>query len=99
MDVFWRDGPAKSASVNGVVCAGGHAAFPRVCGDAGAGLRVTPGELGRHKGVAPALSLQQTIERYRKLDSAPVYDTLDAMGLPNKQLTLNIQPLDLIWWW
>ncbi len=40
-----------------------------------------------------APSIQEIIERYRKLESALVYDTLDAMGLPNQQLCLGIQPL------
>ena len=39
--------------------------------------------------------LQEIIERYRKLDSALLYDTLDAMGLPAQQLDLAIRPLDI----
>ncbi len=39
--------------------------------------------------------LQQVVERYRKLDSALLYDTLDAMGLPQQQLDLTIAPLHL----
>ena len=31
--------------------------------------------------------------RYRKLETALVYDVLDTMGLPNQQLALEIQPL------
>jgi regulator of RNase E activity RraA len=38
-------------------------------------------------------SLQAIVARYRKLDSALIYDTLDAMGLPQQQLDLAIQPL------
>lgn len=38
-------------------------------------------------------TLPELIERYRKLDSALLYDTLDAMGLPQQQLDLAIQPL------
>jgi hypothetical protein len=40
-------------------------------------------------------SLKQIIERYQKLDSALIYDTLDAMGLPQQQLDLAIAPLDV----
>jgi len=40
-------------------------------------------------------SLQDIVERYRKLDSALIYDTLDAMGLPAQQLDLEIKPLDI----
>ena len=35
------------------------------------------------------------IERYRRLESALIYDVLDSMGLPNQQLSLAIQPLDV----
>jgi 4-hydroxy-4-methyl-2-oxoglutarate aldolase len=41
---------------------------------------------------APLASL---IERYRRLETALVYDVLDTMGLPNRQLSLAIQPLDV----
>jgi regulator of RNase E activity RraA len=37
--------------------------------------------------------LQQVVERYKKLDSALIYDTLDAMGLPQQQLDIAISPL------
>ena len=37
--------------------------------------------------------LQQVVERYRKLESALIYDTLDAMGLPQQQLDIAIAPL------
>ena len=40
-------------------------------------------------------TMQEIIERYRKLESALIYDTLDTMGLPNQQLSLAIQPLDI----
>ena len=40
-------------------------------------------------------ALQKIVERYRKLDSALIYDTLDAMGLPAQQLDLAIAPLDV----
>ena len=33
------------------------------------------------------------IERYRRLETALVYDVLDSMGLPHQQLALGIQPL------
>lgn len=39
-------------------------------------------------------NLADVIERYRKLESALVYDVLDSMGLPHQQLSLEIQPLD-----
>jgi 4-hydroxy-4-methyl-2-oxoglutarate aldolase len=39
--------------------------------------------------------MQETIDRYRKLDSDLIYDTLNAMGLPNQQLSLAIQPLEV----
>jgi regulator of RNase E activity RraA len=39
--------------------------------------------------------MQEIIERYSKLESALIYDTLDTMGLPNQQLSLAIQPLDV----
>jgi regulator of RNase E activity RraA len=42
-----------------------------------------------------APDMQEIIERYRKLESALIYDTLDTMGLPNQQLSLAIQPLDI----
>lgn len=38
---------------------------------------------------------QQIVARYQKLDSALIYDTLDAMGLPQQQLDLAIAPLDV----
>lgn len=38
--------------------------------------------------------LPDVIERYRKLETALVYDCLDTMGLPHQQLSLEIQPLD-----
>src|SRR2546428_9132818 len=37
--------------------------------------------------------LPAVIERYRRLESALFYDVLDTMGLPNQQLSLEIQPL------
>jgi len=37
--------------------------------------------------------LADIIERYRRLETALVYDVLDSMGLPNQQLALAIQPL------
>lgn len=40
-------------------------------------------------------SLQEIVERYRKLDSALIYDTLNAMGLSAQQLDLAIKPLDI----
>jgi 4-hydroxy-4-methyl-2-oxoglutarate aldolase len=40
-------------------------------------------------------NLQEIIERYRKLDSDLVYDTLNAMGLTSQQLSLAIQPLNV----
>ncbi|MBV9356703.1 MAG: hypothetical protein JO023_14415, partial [Chloroflexi bacterium] len=36
-----------------------------------------------------------TVARYRRLESALIYDVLDSMGLPNQQLSLAIQPLQL----
>jgi 4-hydroxy-4-methyl-2-oxoglutarate aldolase len=33
------------------------------------------------------------VERYQRLETALVYDVLDTMGLPNQQLSLDIQPL------
>ena len=42
--------------------------------------------------TAPA-PLETLIERYRRLESALFYDVLDTMGLPNQQLSLDIQPL------
>jgi 4-hydroxy-4-methyl-2-oxoglutarate aldolase len=42
-----------------------------------------------------APNMQGIIERYRRLESALIYDTLDTMGLPNQQLSLAIQPLDI----
>ena len=42
-----------------------------------------------------APSTKEMIERYLKLDSALIYDTLNAMGLPDQQLSLDIQPLDI----
>jgi 4-hydroxy-4-methyl-2-oxoglutarate aldolase len=35
------------------------------------------------------------VERYRRLESALIYDVLDSMGLPHQQLSLAIQPLDI----
>jgi regulator of RNase E activity RraA len=43
----------------------------------------------------PQPTLPEIVERYRTLDSALLYDTLDAMGLPQQQLDLAIQPLAL----
>ena len=40
-------------------------------------------------------TMQEIIERYRKLDSDLVYDTLNAMGLTSQQLSLAMQPLDV----
>ena len=40
-------------------------------------------------------TMQEIIERYHKLDSDLVYDTLNAMGLTSQQLSLAIQPLDV----
>jgi 4-hydroxy-4-methyl-2-oxoglutarate aldolase len=40
-------------------------------------------------------ALRKIVERYRKLDSALIYDTLDAMGLPAQQLDLAITPLEV----
>jgi 4-hydroxy-4-methyl-2-oxoglutarate aldolase len=40
-------------------------------------------------------SLQQVVERYQTLDSALIYDTLDAMGLPQQQLDIAIAPLQV----
>ncbi len=42
----------------------------------------------------PMPNLADLIERYRRLETALVYDVLDTMGLPNQQLSLHIQPLD-----
>ncbi len=42
-----------------------------------------------------AANLEKIIGRYRKLETALVYDTLDTMGLPHQQLSLSIQPLDV----
>jgi 4-hydroxy-4-methyl-2-oxoglutarate aldolase len=39
--------------------------------------------------------MQEIIERYRKLDSDLIYDTLNGMGLSNQQLSLAIQPLEI----
>jgi 4-hydroxy-4-methyl-2-oxoglutarate aldolase len=47
-----------------------------------------PGEGGE-----PAL--MAVIERYRRLETALVYDVLDRMGLPHQQLALEITPLDV----
>ena len=44
--------------------------------------------------AARTSNLPDVIERYRKLESALVYDCLDSMGLPHQQLSLDIQPLD-----
>jgi len=46
------------------------------------------------KTPGPMPNLAQIIERYRRLETALVYDVLDTMGLPNQQLALEIQPLD-----
>src|SRR3977135_810265 len=35
------------------------------------------------------------IERFRRLESALIYDVLDSMGLPHQQLSLQIQPLEI----
>src|ERR1051326_8540278 len=40
--------------------------------------------------VAPEI-----LGRYRRLESALIYDVLDSMGLPHQQLSLSIQPLDI----
>ncbi|HSB70389.1 MAG TPA: hypothetical protein VLT62_13740 [Candidatus Methylomirabilis sp.] len=40
-------------------------------------------------------SSSEIVERYKKLDSALIYDTLDAMGLPQQQLDLAIAPLHM----
>lgn len=40
-------------------------------------------------------ALTEVIERYRRLESALIYDVLDRMGLPNQQLSLQIAPLDV----
>jgi 4-hydroxy-4-methyl-2-oxoglutarate aldolase len=40
-------------------------------------------------------SLQEILGRYKKLDSALIYDTLDAMGMPQQQLALAIAPLHI----
>ena len=40
-------------------------------------------------------SLSEIVERYSKLDSALIYDTLDAIGLPQQQLDLAIAPLHI----
>jgi 4-hydroxy-4-methyl-2-oxoglutarate aldolase len=40
-------------------------------------------------------TMQEIVKRYQKLESALIYDTLDTMGLPNQQLSLDIQPLDV----
>ena len=37
--------------------------------------------------------LQQIVELYTKLDCALIYDTLDAVGLPQQQLDIAIAPL------
>jgi 4-hydroxy-4-methyl-2-oxoglutarate aldolase len=50
--------------------------------------RARPGEAGQP-------TLEEVIERYRRLDSALVYDVLDRMGLPDQQLSLEIKPLDV----
>ena len=39
--------------------------------------------------------LSEIVARYKKLDSALIYDTLDAMGLPQQQLDLAIAPLHI----
>jgi 4-hydroxy-4-methyl-2-oxoglutarate aldolase len=44
------------------------------------------------RGATPGLAA--LIERYRRLESALIYDCLDSMGLPHQQLSLEIQPLD-----
>jgi regulator of RNase E activity RraA len=38
-------------------------------------------------------ALDEIIERYRRLESALIYDVLDRMGLPDQQFSLQIQPL------
>jgi 4-hydroxy-4-methyl-2-oxoglutarate aldolase len=38
-------------------------------------------------------TLAELIERYRRLESAVIYDVLDHMGLPDQQLSLEITPL------
>jgi 4-hydroxy-4-methyl-2-oxoglutarate aldolase len=40
-------------------------------------------------------NLAEIARRYSQLESALVYDVLDSMGLPNQQLSLEIQPLDV----
>jgi hypothetical protein len=40
--------------------------------------------------MSTAPSLPEIIQRYGKLDSALIYDTLDAMGLPAQQLEIGI---------
>jgi 4-hydroxy-4-methyl-2-oxoglutarate aldolase len=40
-----------------------------------------------------AMDVAAVAERYRRLETALVYDVLDTMGLPNQQLSLAIQPL------
>jgi regulator of RNase E activity RraA len=39
------------------------------------------------------VQLEDVARRYRLLETALVYDVLDTMGLPNQQLSLEIQPL------
>jgi 4-hydroxy-4-methyl-2-oxoglutarate aldolase len=41
----------------------------------------------------PTVDVSVTARRYRQLETALVYDVLDTMGLPNQQLSLEIQPL------
>jgi 4-hydroxy-4-methyl-2-oxoglutarate aldolase len=54
-----------------------------------------PGAPGDGDPPAPGDTLGAVIERYRRLESALLYDVLDRMGLPNQQLSLEIAPLDV----
>jgi len=44
---------------------------------------------------APQPVSPDVIQRFRRLESALIYDVLDSMGLPHQQLSLDIQPLDI----
>jgi len=45
-------------------------------------------------GFTMAISLNELIERYKKLSTPVVYDILDKMGYPHQALSAEIKPLD-----
>ena len=44
---------------------------------------------------SPQPMATDVIDRYRRLESALIYDVLDSISLPHQQLSLAIQPLDV----